>query len=83
MKKLFTFFISVSILWTCSGLVFAHHGTGISYGTDHPAVTLKGTVTEVRWTNPHCSIFIDVKEGVDRAVAVAPVGKLHEKPQVG
>ena len=38
----------------------AHHGTNISY--DHSrTVELKGTVTEFRYSNPHCQIYFDVK----------------------
>ena len=39
---------------------FAHHG-GSDYDVQHP-VTLKGTVTEFYWSNPHCQIFVDVKD---------------------
>jgi hypothetical protein len=41
----------------------AHHGTGISYDVNAPLVTLKGTVTEFAWRNPHVSVFIDVPDG--------------------
>lgn len=42
--------------------LLAHHGTGISYDLQAPLVTIKGTVTEFAWRNPHVSIFIDVKD---------------------
>jgi len=42
--------------------LFAHHGTGISYDLTHNPITIKGTVTEFRWANPHVSVFIDVKD---------------------
>lgn len=45
-----------------AGPLFAHHGTGISYDLTAPLVTIKGTVTEFAWRNPHVSIFIDVKD---------------------
>ena len=38
---------------------FAHHG-GSEYDRDHP-ITLKGTVKQFYWANPHPQIFIDVK----------------------
>ncbi len=38
----------------------AHHG-GSDYDQQH-LVTLKGTVTEFDWTNPHVQIFLDVKD---------------------
>jgi Family of unknown function (DUF6152) len=42
-----------------SGLLFAHHGTA-AFETDKK-VTLKGTVTEWFWSNPHCLLQFDVK----------------------
>ncbi len=56
MKYLLTFCLLMT------GSLFAHHGTGISYDLDAPLVTLKGTITEFAWRNPHVSIFIDVKD---------------------
>ena len=43
-----------------SSPIFAHHG-GSEY--DHKNfVTIKGAVTEFYWANPHCQIFVDVKD---------------------
>jgi hypothetical protein len=42
-------------------LLFAHHGTNISYDHARP-VTLTGTVTEFVWQNPHTQIYFDVKD---------------------
>lgn len=44
-----------------SGPLFAHHGTGVAYDTEK-TVTLKGTVTEWIWANPHCGILFDVTD---------------------
>jgi hypothetical protein len=41
--------------------LLAHHGTGVAYQTDM-SVTLKGTVTEWIWSNPHCGILFDVTD---------------------
>src|SRR5690242_10353718 len=42
------------------GMAFAHHG---SAGYDsNKLTTLKGTVTEFRFQNPHAQIFLDVKD---------------------
>lgn len=41
--------------------LFAHHGTGVAYETDK-TITLKGTVTEWIWSNPHCAILFDVTD---------------------
>ncbi len=39
----------------------AHHGTGVAYQVDKE-VTLKGTVTEWIWANPHCGLLFDVTD---------------------
>src|SRR5262245_48962105 len=40
---------------------FAHHGTGVSYDASKP-VTLKGTVTEFRYANPHPQLYFDATD---------------------
>jgi hypothetical protein len=49
-------------LLTLSTSLAAHHGSA-AFETD-PAkrVTLKGTVTEWMWANPHCWLKLDVKD---------------------
>lgn len=61
MKKLLTFFVLVAALLTVAGPVFAHHGRGATYDMKKQ-VTLKGTITEVAWRNPHVAIYMDVKD---------------------
>ena len=39
----------------------AHHGTGISYDASK-SFTLKGTVNEFRYANPHPQLFFNVKD---------------------
>jgi hypothetical protein len=46
--------------------VFAHHG-GSDYDIQHPK-TLKGTVTEFFWSNPHCQVFLDSKDDSSKVV---------------
>lgn len=60
----------VLIFGLCAGAgqLFAHHGTGISYDLANSPITLKGTITEFRWANPHVSIFIDVKDEKGKVV---------------
>jgi hypothetical protein len=41
--------------------VLAHHSFAAEYDTG-AAVTLKGVVTKVEWTNPHSYIYIDVRD---------------------
>ena len=55
-----TFFASALGLLMVSGPLFAHHGAA-AYETGKP-VTVQGTVTEFRFINPHCEIFVDVKD---------------------
>ena len=45
----------------CAVVALAHHGTFVSYDSDHP-VTMKGTVTEFRFTNPHMQLYFDVTD---------------------
>lgn len=40
--------------------VFAHHGSN-NYNTER-LVTLKGTVTQFVWSNPHCQLYFDVTD---------------------
>jgi len=56
---LFLMIIGISVVST---QVFAHHGTGISYDQDSQ-ISLKGTVTEFVWRNPHAQLWLDVSEG--------------------
>ena len=48
----------VALLITCP--LFAHHGNA-AYDTGRK-VTVKGTVTQWRWSNPHCVLQLDVKD---------------------
>src|SRR5215471_16103971 len=38
----------------------AHHGN--SAYDEQARVTIKGVITEFVWTNPHCQIYLDVKD---------------------
>src|SRR5438094_8116568 len=49
------------VLAVVSTPVFAHHGTNISYDHSKPT-TLKGTVTEFVWRNPHAQLYFDVND---------------------
>jgi len=40
---------------------FAHHGTFVSYDTTK-TYSVKATVAEFRYTNPHIQLFFDVKD---------------------
>ncbi len=49
----------LSTLAVC-GPLWAHHGNS-AYDEEH-WITISGTVTEFVWSNPHCEIFMDVKD---------------------
>lgn len=59
--------VRISILFMFVGVfvavapVFAHHGNA-SYDYEK-TVVLKGTVTQWLWSNPHCLLKFDVKDG--------------------
>ena len=51
--------VVVTLLFLCSS-AFAHHGN--SAYDEQARVSVKGTVTEFVWTNPHAQIYLDVKD---------------------
>lgn len=60
-KTIFTFFVLVATLSLVAAPLFAHHGRGQTYAMD-TELTLKGTVSEVVWRNPHVLIYMDVED---------------------
>ena len=60
------FLIVVAALLLFGIPLWAHHGNA-SYDTDN-RVTIKGTVTEFAWTNPHVQIYLDVKDDKGKIV---------------
>src|SRR5438270_10312479 len=56
---------------------FAHHGTGVSYDNSK-TFTVKATVTEFRYANPHPQIFFDVKD--DKGNVVHWTGEIAPNP---
>jgi hypothetical protein len=58
-KNLPAVLILMSGLLIASGPMFAHHSTA-GFDLEHPT-TLKGTVTNFEWSNPHVYIDFDVK----------------------
>ena len=49
------------------GLMFAHHGSGVSYDMSK-MVTMEGTVTDFQWRNPHVYVMYDVKDAQGKIV---------------
>jgi hypothetical protein len=63
--------------------LLAHHGTGVAYEVDKE-ITLKGTVTEWIWANPHCGLLFDVTD--DKGTVAhwgAELGNPHALSQSG
>ena len=59
-SKVTTIFPVAVALWAISVPLFAHHGNA-AYATA-TKVTVKGTVTEWLWANPHCFLKLDAKD---------------------
>ena len=64
--KLATSAVLIACLVAACGPAWAHHGNS-AYDEAH-WITISGTVTEFVWANPHCQIFLDVKD--DKGAAV-------------
>ena len=58
--KLAAVLVLTAVLLVAGGPLRAHHGNS-AYDEEH-WITLSGTVTEFVWANPHCQIFLDVKD---------------------
>jgi hypothetical protein len=65
-NKLAAISFAVVGLLAVSVPLFAHHG-GASYDTSK-TVTVKGTVTDYIWANPHVFVKLDVKDDSGNAV---------------
>jgi uncharacterized protein DUF6152 len=64
--KLVTYLFVIFGLLATSSRTFAHHGT-TAYDPQHK-VTMKGTVTNFEWTNPHSQIHLDVTDDQGKVV---------------
>ena len=51
--------LAVTVLFLCGAVASAHHGN--SAYDETARVSVKGTVTEVVWSNPHSQLYLDVK----------------------
>jgi len=65
-KKYLAFCALTIGLLILSTPVLAHHGNA-AYDLENP-ITLKGTVTEFVWSNPHVQIYFDVKDDKGKVV---------------
>ena len=57
--KILALILAAVTVLIVSGTTFAHHGTA-AYDTKN-IVTVKGTMTDFRFINPHVQLFFDVK----------------------
>ena len=81
--KLVTSMALVLGLVTVCVPAMAHHGTGVAYVRDKE-VTLKGTVTEWMWANPHCGLLFDVTDEKGEVVHWgAELGNPHSLSEAG
>ena len=65
-SKLLLFVLLAATVLTLSAPLFAHHGNAaLDVGKK---VTVKGTVTEWLWANPHCWLKVDVKDDSGKVV---------------
>ena len=65
--KFLTAFVLVLAISIVSLPLFAHHGNA-AYD-DTRTITLKGTVTEWDWSNPHCVLQLDVTDDSGQVVS--------------
>jgi hypothetical protein len=61
MSTLRAFFLVLAAAVIASPPLAAHHGRGATFDMKKQ-LTLKGTVSQVKWQNPHVLISIDVKD---------------------
>ncbi len=61
MKTTMTCALIVLTLAAAPATAWAHHSMVVQFSVQKP-VTLRGTITQLMWQNPHSWIFIDVKD---------------------
>jgi hypothetical protein len=70
MKTWHALFVILTAAAIVSPPLAAHHGRGRAYDMK-TRLTLKGTVSMVKWQNPHVLIYIDVKDDASKVVTWA------------
>jgi hypothetical protein len=66
MKKYITNVLGLvlAVGFTGSPLI-AHHSFGAEYDANKP-LTLTGVITKIEWSNPHCYLYVDVKDAAGK-----------------
>ncbi len=67
MTQLRALFLSVVCVAIAAAPLAAHHGRGATFDMQK-RLPLKGTVSQVKWQNPHVLIFLDVKDETGKVV---------------
>lgn len=67
MRTVRALFLFVAAFAMAAPPLAAHHGRGQTFDMKKQ-LTLKGTVSQVKWQNPHVLIFIDVTDDAGKAV---------------
>ena len=76
-------YLVVSSLLMAAVPTFGHHGTGVAYETEK-TVTVKGTVVEWIWANPHCGLLFDATDENGNIVHWgAELGNPHQESGAG
>lgn len=56
----------IVLLMAAAGMsTWAHHGSAVSYDLAQ-RITMKGTITDFKYINPHPAIFWDVKDAAGK-----------------
>ena len=53
--------LALAIVGSLASMVSAHHSLTVEFDITR-TVTLTGTITEMKWTNPHAWLYVDVKD---------------------
>ena len=71
MKRTVLAGVAAAIVTAMAPLAVAHHSLTVEFDITR-TVTMTGTITEMKWTNPHAWLYIDVKDekGAVRSWAV-------------